>query len=212
MTTLELSPDTELLTPADIEPAAQVIAQAFTDDPLCTFMLPSSKSRLSALLKFFRLYGELNIKNQRGFGAGEPLQGVAYWKTPSQAELSVSVRSLAGFLPLLFSAYPRGYLRAKMILQQIDALHEQYACEPHYYLDNIGVSSAQPRSRACLQADPPISCLGGCGAGHRLHRYGHTCQCRTVRAFRLSMCGRTPRSRYRHHGLGAAQTSFLKEM
>ena len=142
MTTLELSPDTKLLTPADIEPAAQVIAQAFTDDPLCTFMLPSSKSRLSALLKFFRLYGELNIKNQRGFGAGEPLQGVAYWKTPSQAELSVSVRSLAGFLPLLFSAYPRGYLRAKMILQQIDALHEQYACEPHYYLDNIGVSSA----------------------------------------------------------------------
>lgn len=139
---MNFPPDTRPLTPADIEPAAQVIAAAFFDDPLCSFMLPNKKSRLKALLNFFRIYGELNIKNQRGYGAGEPLQGVAYWKTPSQADLSISVRSLGGFLPLLFSAYPRGYLRAKPILREIDALHEQYASEPHYYLDNIGVSSA----------------------------------------------------------------------
>ena len=139
---MELPPDTRLLTPADIEPAAQVIAQAFFDDPLCTFMLPSRKSRLKALLKFFRLYGELNIKNQRGYGAGEPLLGVAYWKFPRQEDLSISVKSLAGLLPLLFSAYPLGYIRARKILQQIDALHEQYASVPHFYLDNIGVSAA----------------------------------------------------------------------
>jgi GNAT superfamily N-acetyltransferase len=35
--------------------------------------------------------------------------------------------------------YPIGYFRARAILKQIDALHDKYANEPHFYLDNIGV-------------------------------------------------------------------------
>ena len=74
---MDLPPDTRLLTPADIEPAAHVIAQAFFDDPLCAFMLSSRNTRLKALLKFFRAYGKVNINNQRGYGTGAPLSGVA---------------------------------------------------------------------------------------------------------------------------------------
>jgi ribosomal protein S18 acetylase RimI-like enzyme len=141
-------PDTEYrqLTLADVEPAAQVIAQSFADDPLTSFMLPSKKTRVKTLLKFFRIYGEINIKNQRAFGAGEPLQGVAFWKFPKQDSLSVSVKSLGKFLPLLFTMYPIGYFRARKILERIDSLHAKYANEPHFYLDNLGVlASARGR-------------------------------------------------------------------
>ena len=124
---------------ADVEPAARVISQAFVDDPLCTFMLPFRTTRVKTLYKFFRAYGEVNIKNGRGFGAGEPLCGVAFWKSPVQSDLSISVKALAHFLPLLFTWYPIGYFRAKAILKMIDALHGKHAAAPHYYLDNIGV-------------------------------------------------------------------------
>ena len=124
---------------ADIDMAARVISQAFVEDPLCAFMLPFRRTRISTLLKFFRAYSEVNIKNQRGYGSGEPLQGVAFWKFPDQEDLSISIKSLGKFLPLLFTMYPIGYIRAKGILKQIDELYKKYANEPHFYLDNLGV-------------------------------------------------------------------------
>jgi ribosomal protein S18 acetylase RimI-like enzyme len=131
-----------LLTLADVEPAARVIAQAFIDDPLCAYMLPSRRSRPRTLTKFFRIYGELNIKAGRVYGAGDPLQGVAYWKFPEAGGLSISVRGLGKLLPLLFSMYTIGYIRAREILKRIEALHERHASMPHYYLDNLGVVEA----------------------------------------------------------------------
>lgn len=128
-----------LLTLADAEQAAQVIAQSFVDDPLISYMLPFKMTRGETLVKFFRVYGGISIQNQRGYGVGEPLQGVAYWKFPEQENMSISVKSLGKFLPLLFTMYPIGYFRARTILSQIDALHKKHADEPHFYLDNLGV-------------------------------------------------------------------------
>jgi len=134
-----MSSDFRLLTLTDVEQAAQVIAQAFVDDPLCSYMLPFRRTRVMTLYKFFRAYGVVNIKNYRGYGFGEPLQGIAYWESPNQDNMSISVKSLTLFLPLLFTLYPVGYFRAKAVIQQTDSLHKKYADEPHYYLDNIGV-------------------------------------------------------------------------
>lgn len=137
-----MNADFRLLTLSDVEQAARVISQAFVDDPLCTFMLPFRRTRAKTLYKFFRAYGEVNIKNGRGYGSGEPLQGVAYWNFPDQADSSISVKSLRLFLPLLFTMYPIGYFRARKIIQQTDELRKKYANEPHFYLDNIGVLPA----------------------------------------------------------------------
>jgi ribosomal protein S18 acetylase RimI-like enzyme len=127
------------LTLSDVDQAAHVISQAFVNDPLCLFLLPFKRTRVKTLYKFFRAYGEVSIKNQRGFGVGDPLQGVAYWKFPQQEGMSISVKSLSIFLPLLFTFYPIGYFRAKPVINQIDTLHEKHASEPHFYLDNLGV-------------------------------------------------------------------------
>jgi GNAT superfamily N-acetyltransferase len=128
-----------LLTLSDVAQAAHVISQAFVDDPLCAFILPFKRSRVGSLYIFFRAYGEVSIKNGRGYGAGAPLQGVAYWKFPDQDDLSVSVRSLGAFFPLLFSFYPLGLFRARKILSRTEMLHKKHADEPHFYLDNLGV-------------------------------------------------------------------------
>ena len=127
------------LTLSDVERAAQVVSEAFRDDPLCTFMLPVPRTRGTTLKKFFRAYGEVNIQNGRGFGVGDPLQGVAYWQFPDQPELSIGLKSVGKFLPLLFTLYPIGMFRARAVLRQIDALHEKYAPGQHFYLDNLAV-------------------------------------------------------------------------
>ena len=128
-----------LLTPDDVGPAAQVLAQAFIDDPLCTFILPFRKTRLQTLFTVFRALGEVSITHQRAYGVGDPLQGVAYWKFPQQNDVSISLKSLGKFIPLLFTFYPIGLFRARAILKQIEALHQTYAAEPHFYLDNLGI-------------------------------------------------------------------------
>jgi ribosomal protein S18 acetylase RimI-like enzyme len=133
------TPDCRLLTLAEVDSAARVISQAFVDDPLCRFMLPFRRTRTRTLYKFFRAYGEITIKHQRGFGAGEPLQGVAFWEFPDQQNISVSLKALGKFLPLLFTMYPIGFVRARGILEQTEMMHKKYAAEPHFYLDNIGV-------------------------------------------------------------------------
>jgi GNAT superfamily N-acetyltransferase len=136
---MDTNSDYRLLTLSDVEQAAEVISQAFMNDPLCAFMLPFKRTRLNTLRKFFRAYGELNIKNQRGYGVGEPLKAVAYWETPNQEGLSISIKSISILIPLLFSLYPIGYFRARPISKQTDALRQKHATEPHYYLDNLGV-------------------------------------------------------------------------
>jgi len=146
------------LTLADVEAAAQVIAQSFMEDPLISFVLPFKSTRRKTLLKFFLAYGEMSIKNGRGFGVGDPLQGVAYWKFPEQKSMSISVKSLGKFLPLLFTMYPTGTFRAKKITEQIDLLHAKHADEPHFYLDNLGVApSAQGKGLSSKLIRPFLS-------------------------------------------------------
>ena len=136
---MELGSGCRLLTLADVETAAGVLARAFFDDPLCAYMLPLRRTRRRTLTTFFRIAGEVNIRGQRAFGAGHPLHGVAYWQQPDQPELSISIKAIGKLLPLLFTFYPIGYLRARAVIQRIDSLHKSYAAGPHYYLDNLGV-------------------------------------------------------------------------
>jgi ribosomal protein S18 acetylase RimI-like enzyme len=127
---------------ADVQAAAQVMSQAYMEDPLCAFMLPHKNSRAQTLLKFFLIINEFAVKSKRVYGVGDPLQGVAYWEYPGQEDLSINIKSLGKLLPLLFSRYLYGYFRARPITAQIDALRKAHANTPHYYLDNLGVAPA----------------------------------------------------------------------
>ena len=127
------------LTLADVEQAAQVLAQSFEEDPLVSFILPNTKTRLKTVTKFFRAMCRLNIRNNLAFGISDPLEGVAIWNFPVKAKLSATFQDFLTFIPLLFSSYPYQAQRARMIFRQIEAMHKQYANEPHFYLDNLGV-------------------------------------------------------------------------
>jgi ribosomal protein S18 acetylase RimI-like enzyme len=131
--------DYRLLTLADTKVAAQVLAQAFADDPLSIFMLPDERTRLETLYKFFCALGYVNVKDQCAYCAGDPLGAVAFWKPPEQGRTVIGIRSLVKFVPLLFTEYLPGYFRMKIIKRQMVAMNKLYVHEPHFYLDYIGV-------------------------------------------------------------------------
>ena len=131
--------DYRLLTLADLEPMAQVLATSFEEDPLVAFIVPNKKTRVKTVAKFFRAMGRLNIQNKLAFGVSDPLEGVAGWNFPDKPNISATPKDLLAFLPLLFSAYPFGAQRARAVFKQLDAMHKKYASEPHFYLDNLGV-------------------------------------------------------------------------
>lgn len=127
------------LTITEVEQSATVLSQAFVEDPLCAFILPREKTRVKTLRKFFRLMGEVSILNHCCFGVGEPLQGVAYWQFPGQSDLSVSIKSLGKLIPLLLTHYPIGLYKARHVIRQTEAMHQEHTGQPHFYLDNLGV-------------------------------------------------------------------------
>lgn len=133
----------------DIDEAAAVVAAAYVEDPLCAFMLPIEATRVRSLRKFFRAYLRAS-----GTGCvsvtGSPIGGVAIWSRPGE-NLSVSLRDLAAFLPLLATLYPIGLLRARPALRLQDSLRARHAPPSHYYLDNVAVHPGQ-RGRGLASA------------------------------------------------------------
>ncbi len=131
-----------LLTPADIQPAAEILAQAFADDPLTRFLMPCAALRQRTFRAFFHAYSALNIRHRRGYGSGDPLKGVAYWKYPGQSARAINAEYLRAFMPLLFTLYPIAFFRLRALSAKMEELRQRYAPEPHFYLDYIGVLPA----------------------------------------------------------------------
>jgi ribosomal protein S18 acetylase RimI-like enzyme len=146
-----------LLTTADLERMANIMSEAFVDDPLYAFMLPNKKTRLRSLNKIFIALSKVNIEKRRAFGVGEPLVGVAYLRMPSRPDMKASMKSPSNFLRPLLTPFPFRHLRARVILKKMSELYKLYADEPHFYLEYIGVlPSAQGQGVASKLIRPLI--------------------------------------------------------
>jgi ribosomal protein S18 acetylase RimI-like enzyme len=136
---MNLNCDCRLLTSSDLERVADIMSEAFVDDPLYAFILPNKKTRRKTLYQYFYALSNINIAKQRAYGVGEPLVAVAYWKMLSKPDVTASMRSPSNFIRLLLTPFPFGYLRARVIYKKMSELYEKYADEPHFYLDYVGV-------------------------------------------------------------------------
>jgi ribosomal protein S18 acetylase RimI-like enzyme len=129
-----------LLTPADLESALAVQSRAFITDPLWCFLLPEESKRAVLLSRFFKVFVSAGIRNNQAYGVGDPLEGIAIWSAPGQPETGLSALVQAGFLNLFASRFVFSLARAFPIFNQFDRMQKQYAPDPHYYLNTIGVA------------------------------------------------------------------------
>jgi ribosomal protein S18 acetylase RimI-like enzyme len=135
-----------LLTPADLEQITAIMAQAFCADPAWTYVVPQIQHRQATLAKLFRGLVRLYIRNQQGYGVGDPLQGVAIWSVPHQHP--ASPLALLGFETFKLLLTPGIWAVSKRSLQvarATAALKKKYVHEPHYYLEALAVAPEAQR-------------------------------------------------------------------
>jgi GNAT superfamily N-acetyltransferase len=123
-------------TPADTPRLAQVLSQAFADDPVTAWIFPSEHDRLERLGRF---YSEIFLPRM-ALGRDEiytddGLRGVASWTPPGKGHMS-AIDNLR-LLPRLAAVCGRDLPRA---LRALSYLESQFPAEPHWHLPFLGVA------------------------------------------------------------------------
>lgn len=119
--------------------AGRVLARAFHDDPIWTWVFPDAKERASVLpwwmeasTRYCHLFGEV-------YTTSGPLFGAADWLTPGNTHFPTDRLLAAGFGPMRerFGDGPYGRFMAMLAITQ--PLHEAAMPGPHHYLMTLGV-------------------------------------------------------------------------
>ena len=134
---------TRKLSIADLSAAAEIMAEAYHEDPLWLYLIPNEKKRKIIEHRFFKAFLTLQFNSWEYYGVSYPLKGVALWKFPNPPTIRTreKIRMLfkSGLIRFVFSRFLLKYIKIVGIFNRMEALHTKYAVGPHYYLSSIGV-------------------------------------------------------------------------
>ncbi|GAP07794.1 acetyltransferase [Anaerolinea thermolimosa] len=131
-------PEVHPLPPHLLHQAAQVLADAFFDDPLMVHYLPDPQKRRALLPGVLGVYTRIAIR--QGLALTTPgLEGVALWMPPGKTDSSLWDYFLAslGMLDLRFVFM--AWRRLREIEPFVERLHHECLPQPHWYLAVLGV-------------------------------------------------------------------------
>ncbi len=139
------------LTLSDVEEAAQVIAQAYVDDPLISYMLPFKSTRIKTTYKFMCAYGEINKKTNAVLALVSHCKGLPFGSSPIRNSCPSALKQWGNFcrscsrcIPSAFSGqrqsltestnYTRNMSKSRTftwIISQFSHLHAARGCRPN---------------------------------------------------------------------------------
>jgi GNAT superfamily N-acetyltransferase len=136
----------------DVRDAARILARAFYDDPVTSWMLPDDRSRLTALKRAFRPLARHHFLPRTGSEIGvrdETVGAVTLWDPPGQRKPGLFEQLITA--PAMLWSFRS---RVSVSLRVMELMEEHHPEEPHWYLMFIG-------------SDPAVR---GAGFGHALMR------------------------------------------
>ncbi len=111
-----------------------MLARAFDDDPVATYLMPSARRRPSGLRTFFRVQMAKDLLAYGGVFTTADRAGAALWAPPGKPSLPLS-RALLNALPTVPYVAGRNFFRSIQFLAHVEAIHPK---EPHWYLATLG--------------------------------------------------------------------------
>jgi GNAT superfamily N-acetyltransferase len=147
-----VSIDVRPLGRSDVRDAARVLAKAFYDDPVTSWMLPDDSSRLKALTRAFAPLARHHFLPRAGseVGARDGTVGAAtLWDPPGQRKPGLVEQLIT--TPTMLWAFRSRVPASMRVMELMEKHHPE---EPHWYLMLIG-------------SDPSVR---GAGFGHALMR------------------------------------------
>lgn len=127
------------LAAAQVREASEVVARAFHDDPLATWLLPDESKRLdvqrwmaAAELRYALSHGEAYTT------AGE-VEGIALWIPPGKYPMSLSRLLLAGWILAPLRMGMTTFRRFMNVANCYERLHRRNVPRRHWYLMTLTV-------------------------------------------------------------------------
>jgi GNAT superfamily N-acetyltransferase len=119
--------------------AAEVLARAFHDDPVTTFMVPDPDERTRLLPALYVAAAGLAERFGEGFVTEPEVLGAALWFPPGRTQLGPEEFQAVGGGDLA-RRLPRGaFGRFASVMAYLDGLRRRDVPRPHWYLSVLGV-------------------------------------------------------------------------
>jgi ribosomal protein S18 acetylase RimI-like enzyme len=133
------------LSSGDLPNVANLLAEAFQNDPLWLKYLPNPATRGQLLRKFFRVFVTYALHYGKVMGIKDPhdpnlLQAVLIWYPPGRGKVSSWGMIRSGILRLVFGPLGKFFIAGRHFFAHSDRLHELHAPPTHYYLSLLSVS------------------------------------------------------------------------
>src|SRR5262249_18617127 len=125
----------------DAAVVAEVIADAFRDDPVLSWLLPDDRRRHAGLPAYFRTVTTHLFLPHREVYLTPDASGAALWFPAGVSADSLPLLPSLGLAWRLLRAAGVGGLRRANTL--LAALRANHPAEPHYYLHAVGVRRSQ---------------------------------------------------------------------
>ncbi len=127
------------LASSQIKEAGDVLARAFQDEPLWSWVLPSESKRQRVLPWFNavrarcgRRYGEVHT-------TADKVEGAAIWISPGEYPIGFVRAMLLGWILAPLKLGPAGFGRVMRAANQLERLHKRDVPPRHWYLFALGV-------------------------------------------------------------------------
>jgi GNAT superfamily N-acetyltransferase len=126
---------TRLGTPRELDRLSQILAQAFADDPVFSWLLPDESKRPWQLLRLFGLELERRVLPSGRIWTGDRADGVLLELPSDRWQLSPRDQALRA--PAFIRIFGRRLPQATALAAAMEKLHPT---EPHYYIPYVGVA------------------------------------------------------------------------
>lgn len=125
----------------DVRAIRAMLARAFHDDPVATYLFPSAWRRPAGLRTFFGLQMTQDLLPHGGVLTTDGCRGAALWAPPGKPPPS-RVQALLTVLPVVPYVVGQTLRRSLRFLASVEAIHPH---EPHWYLETLGTEPAHQR-------------------------------------------------------------------
>lgn len=127
------------LTDAQLQPASEVLARAFFDDPFPTYVEPDDERRQRMLPGFMRIGAAIGQRFGDVYAPTSALEAAAVWLAPDPPEFTPEILAEAGAGTHDREMSEAARARFELVMATWGALHGRDMPMPHWYLMILGV-------------------------------------------------------------------------
>ena len=122
-----------------VNPASEMLARVFQDEPVYVYFMPDASERSRVLHYHFALRLRYAMSNGEVYATSCNLEGLAIWFPPDYPKMTLKVILLNGGFSVRFHMGRESVSRQMSINDYLQSEHERNVPFRHWYLSSVGV-------------------------------------------------------------------------